>query len=72
MTENQHAMPGRKSLLSLKQVPFGVLSKPMFSLATVTWAAGRPASSAFLLNANCCAPLKKPPPRPGVFSGKSS
>ena len=53
----------------------------MFSLATVNDGfgapffslTGRPCSSAFLSNANSCAPLKNPPPMPGVpFSGNSS
>ena len=54
----------------------------MFSLATFTSAfgcpfgsvTGNPCSSADLLNANSCAPLKAPPPSPGTepSSGNSS
>ena len=79
MTATQQVMPPSCSTLSRAQVPSGVRIRPMFSLATVTAGfgfplasrTGRPRSSAFLLNANSCAPLKKPPPKPGSVAGRS-
>ncbi len=79
MTDTQQVMPPSCSTLSRAQVPSGVPIRPMFSLATVTEGfgfpffsvTGRPRSSAFLLKANSCAPLKKPPPKPGNDDGRS-
>src|SRR5581483_7216612 len=61
-------------------VPSGVGSVPMFSIATLKLVLGpplfsvtlRPCSIAFLSKANCCAPLKPPPPNPPPFSANSS
>src|ERR1700722_4494139 len=80
ITENQQVMPGRLNLLSEVQVPSGVASKPIFSIATLKKGfglpflrgTGRPSSSAFLSKAYSCAPLNPPPPTPGVTCGNSS
>src|ERR1700726_605556 len=85
ITEYQQVKPGKPNVLSDAQVPSGVGRSPMFSMATVKAGfvspsprvTGRPSSNAFLLNANSCAPLKPPPPMPGLVgscgnsSGKS-
>ncbi len=79
ITATQQVMPPSCSTLSRAQVPSGVPIRPMFSLTTVTAGfgcplaskVGRPASSALLRNANSCAPLKKPPPKPGNDAGRS-
>ena len=80
ITENQQVMPGLWKVLSDAQVPSGVASVPMFSMATLNLGlgapprrvTGAPASMASLSKAYCCAPLKAPPPMPGVDSGNSS
>ena len=80
MTENQQVIPARWNLLSEVHVPSGVASVPMFSIATLNRGSalplgrvtGRPRSSAFLAKAYSCAPLKPPPPTPGVTCGNSS
>src|SRR5579863_3039449 len=74
MTENQQVMPGLLNRSSDAQVPLGVGSRPMFSMATLNLGLGAPLRSvtgapfsmAFLSKAYSCAPLKPPPPMPGA------